>query len=267
MYPILFKVFGVEIHSYGVMLLVAFFVSVWFAKKRAPRFGYTGGEVYDAAFWALILGIIGARLFFIIQEWPYYSTHLNELFSWQFAGLTSFGAVVLGTVGFFIWSRRAHRSFIKILDVMAAPFLVGHAIGRVGCLLNGCCYGGLCTLPWGIHVAGTPGLFHPAQIYDSLMNLAGLGILLYVEKRGLVYGRSISLALILHGTARFIYEFWRAGTVAQVKNGLATSTYMGSLPITDAQLAALVIIFIGVALLVVLPHRDITKRRVAALEA
>lgn len=272
MYPVLFRVFGIQIHSYGVMLLIAFFVAVWLARKRAPRFGFTPDQVYDASFWALILGIIGARLFFIVQEWPYYSKHTAELFSWQFAGLTSFGGLVMGAVGLFLWSRHAKKSFIRMLDVIAAPFLIAHAIGRIGCLLNGCCYGGQCDLPWGIHVRNDggvllPGLYHPAQIYDGLMNVAAFILLLYIERRGLVYGRSISLVLILHGTARFIYEFWRAGTVAQVNAGVATSTYMGKLPITDAQVAALAVIAIGAVMFLILPQRDVSRRRVAALEA
>ena len=247
------------------MLLIAFFVAVWYGRKRAPKFGFTPSNMYDAAFWALILGVLGARIFFIAQEWGYYSKHKDELFTLQFAGLTSFGGVVFGILGLFIWSRIAKKSFVRILDLTAAPFLLAHAIGRVGCLLNGCCYGGACDLPWGIPVDHLAGHFHPAQIYDSLMNLAALGVLLYVERRGNPYGRSASLAMILHGIARFIYEFWRAGTDEQVRTGLATSTYMDHLPITDAQVAALVLIIVGVALYIYLPHRA-SARRVATLE-
>jgi phosphatidylglycerol---prolipoprotein diacylglyceryl transferase len=272
MYPILFKVFGFPVHSYGVMLLIAFFVGVMLAKKRAPRFGLEPQDVYDAAFWALILGVIGARVVFIAQEWPYYSTHPKELYSWQFEGLTSFGAIIFGFFGFYIWARKKHKSFVRILDCMAAPFLIAHAIGRVGCLLNGCCYGGVCDLPWAIHVNGiNDHLFHPAQIYDSLMNIAAFGILIYIEKkRGIPYGRSVSLMLILHGTCRYIYEFWREGTDLQVKEGLATSTYMKGLPfnITDAQVAALFIVLIGVVSYFVLPLlQNWRSRRVPALEA
>lgn len=264
MYPVLFKVFGFQVHSYGVMLLIAFFVGVLLARARAPRFGLKPSNVYDAAFWALILGVLGARIVFIAQEWGYYSTHRQELLSLQFAGLTSFGGVVFGLLGLYIWALRTKVSLVRTLDTFAAPFLVAHAIGRVGCLLNGCCYGGECSLPWAIHVAGMGNLtFHPAQIYDSLMNLAAFGVLLFVERKGIPYGRSISLMLILHGAARFIYEYWRAGTDEQVKAGLATSTYMGHLPITDAQAAALAVIVVGVLALVLLPLRARQKVAVA----
>jgi phosphatidylglycerol:prolipoprotein diacylglycerol transferase len=257
MYPDLFKIFGFTVHSYGVLLLIAFFVGVWFARKRAPRFGFTPTEIYDGSFWALILGVIGARVFYIIQEWDYYSRNTSQIFSWQFAGLTSFGAIAFGLLGYYIWTRLAHRSFVRLLDLIAPPFLVAHAIGRVGCLLNGCCYGGPAHVPWAIHVSERAGLYHPAQIYDSLMNLVGVGVLLLAERKGISYGKSTSLGMIAHGTARFIYEFWRAGT---------TSTTIGHSWMTDGQAAALVLVACGVLLLFYLPHRFAVRQRVAALE-
>lgn len=273
MYPILFRIFGFPVHSYGVMLLIAFFVALWIARKRAPRFGLTPGNVYDASFWALILGILGARILFIVQDWKEYAGNYREIFSLQFAGLTSFGGVIFGILGLFIYCRWKKVSFVRTMDTLSGPFLIGTAIGRVGCLLNGCCYGGVCNLPWGIHVANPngvgylPGLFHPAQIYDSLMNLAAFGILLLWERRTLAYGRSISIMLMLHGAARFIYEFWRAGTEEQVQKGLATSTYMGNLPITDAQAAALLVILAGAMILLCCKLREAHRSKVAAVEA
>jgi phosphatidylglycerol:prolipoprotein diacylglycerol transferase len=138
------------------------------------------------------------------------------------------------------------------LDVAAPAFILGHAIGRIGCLLNGCCFGGVCppTLPWGIHVENSALLHHPAQAYDSLMNLAVLAYLLYRERKGLHLGQLAGLALGLHGLTRFIYEFWRAGTLAQVDMGQASSTYWGSLPITQAQAMAFILIVAGVAMYV-----------------
>jgi len=255
MYPTLFKIFGITIHSYGAMLVIAFFAAVWLGRKRAPRFGFTPPKVYDACFWALILGVIGARVFFIAQEWPYYSSHPRELWSIQFQGLTSFGGVAFGILGIFIWTRQAKKSFVRFLDLIAAPFLLAHAIGRIGCLLNGCCYGGHCDLPWGIHVQGLPGTFHPAQVYDSLMNLAALGLLLLIEKRGTPYGRSMALAMILHGASRFIYEFFRAGTTS--------TTVAGSSFLTEGHIAAAVLMAIGVVCLLYLPRRALIRQEVA----
>jgi prolipoprotein diacylglyceryltransferase len=90
-----------------------------------------------------------------------------------------------------------------------------------------------------------PGFHYPAQLFDSVMNLAAMGFLLLIERKKLLPGRMAALMLILHGSARFIYEFWRAGTEDQVAHGLATSTYWGSLPITQGHAMALALILIG----------------------
>jgi phosphatidylglycerol:prolipoprotein diacylglycerol transferase len=197
--------------------------------------------------------VLGARLLFIVQELPYYLSHPKELFSLQFQGLTSFGGVFAGVAVVAFWAKRTKVPFRKYADLYAPAFLAGHIIGRFGCLFNGCCFGGKCppNLPWGIHVAGSEFLHHPAQIYDSAMNLAALGILLAYEKRNHALGQAAALFFVLHGLTRFIYEFWRAGTVDQVNRGEASSTYWGMLPITEAQGVALAMVVVGAVLMLV----------------
>jgi phosphatidylglycerol:prolipoprotein diacylglycerol transferase len=241
MYPVLFKepFFGLEVRSYGVLVLVGFFAAYLLCRARAERYGFTKTEVADLSLWTLLFGIVGARVVFILQALPYYLEHTDQLFTWKFEGLTSFGGILFG-IAFLIWfAKRRKKPVLAILDMASAPALVALAIGRIGCLLNGCCYGGHCDLPWGIPVAGKPGLYHPAQIYDLLMLMGVLAVQLKLERRPLMPGQSLAFTLFGYGVARFIYEFWRAGTAEQVQSREATSTYLGSLPITDAQLVAL----------------------------
>jgi phosphatidylglycerol---prolipoprotein diacylglyceryl transferase len=262
MYRVLFHIGSFPVHTYGVILIIAFLVALIVARKRATRYGLNPNKLSDMSFLLLIAGVLGARIMYLIQEPP---ADPKEYFSLQFAGLTSFGGLIGGAIALVWWCVRYKTSIRTVLDVMGPPLLIGHAIGRVGCLLNGCCFGGVCPpgLPWGIHVGSSDYLFHPAQIYDSLMNLAGLAILLLIEKRGVLkLGQVFSLAIVFHGISRFIYEFWRAGTEAQVKAELASSTYWGSLPITQAQAAAAAIVLLGVALFVVYARK--AKREEAA---
>lgn len=248
MRPILFKIGNFPVHSFGVVMIIAFLVGLLIARQRAKRFGLDPNKLADMSFWTLIVGILGARIAFILQDLDHYLKNTKELFSWQFAGLTSFGGVVAG-VGFMVlWARRQGWPVRLLLDVIAPAGLVMHAIGRFGCLLNGCCYGGVCNLPWGIHVEGVDALMHPAQIYDALMNLAAVPLILWVERKGQSRGQIFALALVFHGLARFIYEFWRAGTEAQVEAKLASSTYWGNLPFTQAQAMAAVLVVVGFAL-------------------
>jgi len=248
MRPVLFEIFGFPIYSYGVMILLAVLVAVWIANRRAEAFGISKEFVSNAATWGLLFGVLGARVVFILQELPYYLQHRDELFSLRFAGLTSFGGLLFGFLAIAVFAKRARVKLLDFMDLAAPAVLVAHAIGRVGCLLNGCCYGGHCDLPWAIHVHGEQGLYHPAQIYDALMNLAGLPILLAFERRGRLPGRSAALFFVVHGTARFIYEFWRAGT---------TSTTIPGLPLTQAHVVALAVVLLGVGLWVWAARRSV----------
>lgn len=259
MHPILFKIFGFEVHSYGVMMVLAFLAAMYVVQRRATKFGLEKQQVGDLCFWTLIAGVIGARVVFILQELPYYLAHRSELFSLQFKGLTSFGGLLFGMAAVILWSIRHKVRVLNVLDLCAPAFVIGHAIGRIGCLLNGCCFGGACSpgLPWGIHVEGSPVLHHPAQAYDTLMNLAVFGILLWRERRRFNTGQLAGLALALHGLTRVIYEFWRAGTVAQVNANEASSTYWGNLPFTQAQAMAAVLVLAGVGLYLVAGHRQL----------
>jgi len=225
--------------------MLGFLAGLWLARRRAPRFGLNAEQITDVAFWVLFAGILGARIAFILVELPYYLRHPSEILELRFQGLTSFGGLILGTAALFWQAKRRGISAMSLTDCIAPSFLIGHIFGRIGCLLNGCCYGGHCDLPWGIHVlddSGIPlaGLYHPAQIYDSLMNLAGLGaFLLWIDRKQLKTGQATGFALLVYGLARFIYEFWRMG---------ATSTTIGALPITEGHLFALATAILGAVL-------------------
>lgn len=262
MLPVLFHIGNFPVRSFGVMILIAFLSGMWLVRKRAAQFGFDKVQVGDLGYSALIAGIFGARLFFILQEIPYYSKHPEKLFSWQFEGLTSFGGFFAGAIVVIVWAKRHGKSVGKLMDLFAPAFVLGHVFGRIGCFLNGCCFGGKCdaSLPWATHFQTVPGLHHPAQIYDALMNLVVVGLLLAYERRGIKPGQGAGMFLILHGLTRFIYEFWRAGTVAQVESGEASSTYWAGapIPITEAQVVAL-LMMIGGAVVIFLAWRKLPE--------
>lgn len=275
MHPILFEIdrfkigstaIGpIRVHSFGLMLALAFIAAIWLAKRRAARFQFEPSQVIDASFMAAIFGVLGARVLFVAQEWAYFSSHPEELWSLKFQGLTSFGALLFGLGAYAVFAIRRKRSLLDVLDLVAPSALLGTAIGRIGCLLNGCCFGNVCTTEgFCVAVEGSAHLHTPAQLYDSLMNFAALAFVLWREKNGLAQGQMFALFLILHGLARFIYEFWRAGTVAQVNAGLASSTYWEGLPIliTQAQAAAGGMVIAGLLLYIVYQRRATVQQQV-----
>jgi phosphatidylglycerol:prolipoprotein diacylglycerol transferase len=254
MYPILFTIpkiggFGpFPIHTFGVIMVIAFASALWVMRRRAARFGVDPSKIMDAGFWALVSGVLGARIAFILQDLPYFLSHTEDLFTLQFQGLTSFGGLIFAVIALAIWSKREGIPIQRMFDIAAPAYAVGHIIGRIGCLMNGCCYGGVCDPNFFLatHFNGRPEPHHPAQIYDALMNVAALGGFFALEKRGLRMGQAAAFMLAAHGLARFIYEFWRAGTPEEVKAQLASSTRIGSLPITEAQVMAAALIVTGI---------------------
>lgn len=245
MFPVLFKFGSFEFKSFSAMFLVAVFTGWFFAKKRAAKIGLDENKFADGIFWMVIAGAIGARVLFLAQEWGYYSKHLDLVFSLKWEGLTSFGGPLFAVPAAALVARNLGTGLRNVLDVMAAPMLLGHVFGRIGCLLNGCCFGAVCPkdFPLGVHAEG-PALRYPVQLGDSLMNVVALLVLLALEKRGLKPGQGLSWFLILHGATRYIYEIWRAGV---------SSTYLNigghQYPITDAQLVAAAMIVLGTVLL------------------
>ncbi len=246
MCPVFFNVFGFPVRSYGVLLIAGFLIALAIAKRRGPAHGLKSEKIWDLAFWLLIFGILGSRLLFILQELPYYSQHPREVLSWRFEGLTSFGGILAGFVTLALWCRKHEIAMRTMLDILGVPFLVAHAVGRIGCLLNGCCYGVETHSALGVHFVGIAGLHHPAQIYDSLMVLASVALIIVIERRRLIPGQSGALTFFFYGLSRFIYEFWRAGSIADVEKGSASSTYWGSLPITQAQALSFLFMIVSI---------------------
>jgi phosphatidylglycerol:prolipoprotein diacylglycerol transferase len=253
MIPVLFHIGSFPVRSFGVMILIAFLAGLWLVRRRAAKYEFEEGKVTDLAFTVLVAGVLGARVLFILQEIPYYRQHPDKLLTLQFEGLTSFGGVLFGAGVVLWWAWRHKASIGRLADLFGPAFMFGHVFGRIGCFLNGCCYGGVCdaTVPWATRFHDVPGLHHPAQIYDALMNLVGVGLVLWYERGARRPGQVAGLFLLLHGVTRFIYEFWRAGTPEQVRTGVASSTYWGSFPITEAQAVAALMALIGLVTMVV----------------
>jgi phosphatidylglycerol---prolipoprotein diacylglyceryl transferase len=257
----------IQIHSFSVMLIIAFLLGVWIARKRAPRFGFDPGKISDASMLALFAGVLGARVLFVVQELPYYLEHRDELFSLQFQGLTSFGGLLFGFLAYWYFAWRQRRPVREVLDVVAPSGLLGFGIGRIGCLLNGCCYGVVCSkdYPLAVHVDATATVHIPAQLFDALMCFAALGLLLWIEKRRKLHsGQVFALFIGFYGISRFVYEFWRAGTIDEVKQGIASSTRIEGLPITEAQVVALALVLVAVVMFLVCQRHPIVNPEVAS---
>src|SRR4051794_1738532 len=152
MRQILFEVpgLGVKIFGYGLMLFFAFLGSMNLAAWRARREKLDPEVVYDLALYVFLGGLIGARSFYVAQYWGVRIHSFWEIFEIWKGGIVLYGSILGGTVAFLIYRRFRPFPLLPMLDVIAPALAFGIAVGRLGCFLNGCCFGDTCDLPWAV---------------------------------------------------------------------------------------------------------------------
>ncbi len=213
--PVIFKIGIFSLHWYAVMVVLAILAVIFIATKEAKRVGISSQVIYSVALWAVIAGMVGSRLLHIIDEWDYYMAHPRQILG--FEGQTIYGAVLGALVATLIYSLVNKLSFWKLGDIIAPGAVVGQAIGRVGCLINGCCYGLPSSLPWAVTYTH-PNSYaplgvstHPAVVYQLLWNLLVFGILWKLRGRLKPEGNLLLLYLALYSIGDFGIRFFREG--------------------------------------------------------
>jgi phosphatidylglycerol:prolipoprotein diacylglycerol transferase len=217
MHPTVFHIGPLPLHSYGLMLALSFFGGILLAARRAPRRGLTPDLVFDTSLVIIFASIIGARLLYVLFHREEMHGVLDVLALWS-GGLTMYGGVLaaLGAAWFYLRRRRA--PFLAMADTVAPSLGLGLGLTRVGCFLNGCCYGKPTALPWGVHFppeAPVGQMFpdkalHPTQVYSSLTGLLILGLLLLYDRRRRPPGTVFALWLVLDAAGRFALDWFRA---------------------------------------------------------
>jgi phosphatidylglycerol---prolipoprotein diacylglyceryl transferase len=210
MHQVFIKINGFEIYTYAVVTVVAIIAALLLAQRRARASAYKD-NLMDFGLYLILGGIIGARLAFVALNLSYYQDHIWEIFNLRQGGLTLYGGLAGGLVAGGLFCRKHKLNFLELLDIIAPAALLGQAIGRVGCLMNGCCYGKPTTLPWGVNLSavGISGLRHPVQIYEIIMDLTALAVLLWYEKKQSFKGELVLIYFALYALVRFVAEFWR----------------------------------------------------------
>ncbi len=216
MHPILWQVGSFKLHSYGLMVALATLVGVFVAARMAKRRGIQPEICVDSVIWSLIVGIVGARILYVALNWASYAAEPAAILRVYDGGLSYLGGLVFGTLTILVIARRTHLNPIALIDALTPSAAIGYAIGRIGCFLNGCCYGGACNLPWGVRFPGQAEPHHPSQIYSSISGLTLFLLLWYLGGR--ISRRGVMAAVWFggYGIYRFLVEFTRAGTTAEL---------------------------------------------------
>lgn len=203
---------SLTIHSYGLLIALGIFSALTLMNRQAKREGFPpAGRVSDLVFAAVFSGFLGGRLFYVIQEGAFYRENPLAVFKIWEGGLIFSGGMLTGLLGLFIYARMARLPFLQVNDFVITYVPWVHTFGRVGCFLNGCCYGKPSLLPWAVQFPFLQTRVHPVQLYEALFTLGLFGFLFWFYPRRRFPGELVGLYFILYPAGRFLLEFFRAG--------------------------------------------------------
>ena len=223
MYPEFFHIGSFPVRAYGVMLAMAFFLGILYLRFVARRDNRSFDEFLTVAYVGIFGGVIGGRLAYVLFHLEEFSGRWSDTFnpfsSGQFgiAGMNLYGGVVLAMIGIATYCRLKKLSVLDIFDNVAPTLALGIALGRVGCFLNGCCFGTPCDLPWGIsfppgsipYSVFSDAHLHPAQIYSTLYGFGlFIGTHLWLKNRKFV-GQVVAVTLMVEAVFRVAIEHVR----------------------------------------------------------
>jgi prolipoprotein diacylglyceryl transferase len=226
----------VPIRGYALSILTGIVVAILFARYRWRKWGGDSGQLENIALISVVVGIVGARVYWIVIEWQRYfgpgGVWYRMFFIWE-GGLGIWGGITFGFLTAFLLCRKYGIPFLRLADCVAPAFLIAQGIGRLGNWWNQELYGTPTTLPWGLEidprhrVAGYEhyATFHPTFLYEMLWNFSGAAILLALEKKlKLGRGKVFALYIAVYATGRFLVELLRIDPV-DVVGGLRVNSW------------------------------------------
>ena len=254
--PVAFTLGSLSVRWYGVMVLLSIVFLVWWTIRFAGKAGYGRDFLLGVAPWAILCGFIGAKLFHLMDDMSYYLDHPGDILNP--AGLAIFGGILGGVLGAWVYCRLKGVSFAPMADLAAPGIILAQAIGRVGCTINGCCYGKPSSLPWAVtwtHPNSEAPLgiaVHPTQIYEILWDLLVFSVLWWLLRGRLKPSGSLFTAyLAFYSVGSFSIRFLRGDV----------SAFAGIF--NEGQIISLLVFIVATILLVTRHTRWILRERLA----
>jgi len=250
--PIILSFGHLHLRWYSLIVITAIMIGVWLVTREAVRKGFKKGDIYDAAIWVIMGGIIGARLFHVLDHWSdeFAANPIRALNIWE-GGLAIWGAVAGGLIVVAILARLRGWRLPRLLDAAAPGLVLAQAIGRVACVITGDAMGKPTTGPFGFAYtspnAMVPQLgvyYTPMPVYEIIANLGIFALLWQLRKRNWPDGLLFLVYLSLYSIERFVLAF--------------TSSYrILAFGMTQSQIIALIALAIAVPLMM---HYRIRRR-------
>jgi len=247
-HPIAFELGPFAVRWYGVMMAIAFIAGLWTASRRGLREGIAAEKILDIGPWLIVGTIVGARALHVATYWneEFAGQPLWEIFAVWKGGLVFYGGLMGATLAGIVYARFKKIALWKLADVLAPSIPLGYVFGRIGCFLNGCCFGSRCDLPWAVsypegNMNGAPTYpVHPSQLYDSLLSLILYLGLAWLYRRKKFDGQVFAAYLLCYAVTRSIVESFR-GDYSQVH-------IHSALHLTPGQLVSMGIFAAGIAM-------------------
>lgn len=218
MRPVLVQIGPLSIPSYGVMLVTSFIIAIWFVKRVAKSAKISAIVIENLAFYIMLGVIIGGRVLYVIFHWSFYAHDiLGVIRIWE-GGHMFFGGFIGAFIAGALYTKKERLSILKLCDIIAPAIALGEFFTRIGCFLNGCCFGRPSSLPWAVKFPphSIPGAsevgnytLHPTQLYSSIF---GLLLFFFLKRRFFSKhhtGEVFAWYLISYGGFRFGIDFIR----------------------------------------------------------
>ena len=206
-----FTIFGIDIMWYGVLMATGMILGTIIALKEAKRVGIKEDDVLDLAMFSIPFGLLGARLYYVIFNWTYYSQNPSQILNFRGGGMAIHGALIAGILTGYVFTKIRKVNFLKMADAVIIGMPLAQAIGRWGNFINGEAHGGPTNLPWGIMVDGVK--VHPTFLYESIWNVGVFVVLWLLRKKKQYEGEIIVWYVGLYSLGRFFIEGLRTDSL------------------------------------------------------
>ncbi len=228
MYPILFKLGPVKIYAYGIMVATGFLIATLLAEREAKRENISGGLIMDLAIVIILSGLLGARFLYVVNNLDYFIRNPKEILMLTRGGLVFYGGAGFSVAASFLFLMIRRVPFFRVADTVIPYATLAHSLGRIGCFLNGCCWGKPTRMFLGVTFPQVSQAVHPTQLYEAISLFLLFLFLVFIKRRKKFNGQVFLSWLVSYSVIRFFIEFLR-GDNKPVLIGLTLSQVISAI--------------------------------------